>query len=112
MLKTSALQAKRDNLILHQEVSSLKTIVNEANDRCARMEKLFTQSPSPSSGRKRPRKFWVHEHIDICIYMNTYTDKYMYLQMLIYINVYIYLEIYTCICIYINTNIHKCIHMI
>jgi hypothetical protein len=79
LLKTSALQGKRDNLILLQEVSSLKTIVNEANDRCARIEKLFTQSPSPSSGRKRPRKFWVHEHINICIYMNTHTDKYMYL---------------------------------
>jgi hypothetical protein len=66
LLKNSAVQAKRDNLILQQEVASLKNIVNEANDRCARIEKLFTQSPSPTSGRKRPRKFWVSQHIDIC----------------------------------------------
>jgi hypothetical protein len=80
LLKTSAVQAKRDNLILQQELFSLKTIVNETNERCTKIEKAFTQSLSPTSGgRKRPRQFWVREHIDICIYVNTYSNKYMYL---------------------------------
>lgn len=35
--KTSAIETKRDNLILNQEISSLKTIISETNNRCARI---------------------------------------------------------------------------